>query len=467
MKSNGIMRMRLTAYFLATVLFFAANLVNIPVYAQNNCSGVLLGSPLESSLVVTSQFGSPHYGVDYRAAEGDNVLAVADGKIDKIGYNLINLKKPNPRTGLMVQGFGRYVVIEHADGSSKTLYAHLLMNSTNHLTVGMPVIKGMIIGNADSTGGVTSPHLHFQYSPNGKIFHSPSLKDPHPCIVICPETPATLTVSGPDIPYDGAQYTASGGTAPYTWSISRGTITQEGVATVSGECGGPVTITVTDSCGTTEQRAVNIPVSEIAIAGPHMPSDGSQYAASGGFEPYSWSMSRGFITQGGVVAISGQCAGPATVTAVDSCGASGNLGVEIFVAELSISGPDAPVNGSQYAGSGGVIPYAYGTSCGSITGDGVVTVSGCCGPGNVAVTDKCASYAQKQIRLPDGGWRLVSDGNCGGVTQCETYEGKYKYAHRYGIYPCSRYGCGIGGGGPCVTDHACYMDYVVYEWVCQ
>lgn len=201
------------------------------VYGQNMCGDTPWGLPLEGDLKVNSPFNNTkkpfHYGVDYKAADGDNVLAVADGKIGKIGYNIRRLPKPNPRTGLMVQGWGRYVVVDHTDGS-QTLYAHLLMDSTNDLSDGMPVTKGTIIGKADSTGGVTGPHLHLEYSPAGEIFDNKSKIDPEPCVghkpVECGTSnigyttqqmsinqTQTLTVTNPD---PGATYTwavASGG----------------------------------------------------------------------------------------------------------------------------------------------------------------------------------------------------------------------------------------------------------------
>lgn len=68
---------------------------------------------------------------------------------------------------------------------------------------------------------------------------------------------AALTVTGPDTPVDGSQYTASDGTAPYSWCISKGSITQSGVVTVSGHCGS-ATITVWDKCGNSGTKSIKI-----------------------------------------------------------------------------------------------------------------------------------------------------------------------------------------------------------------
>ncbi|HBO85018.1 MAG TPA: hypothetical protein DD641_08660, partial [Deltaproteobacteria bacterium] len=59
---------------------------------------------------------------------------------------------------------------------------------------------------------------------------------------------SVITITGPDAPNNGDQYTATGGTPPYTWAISKGSITQGGVVTVSGQCGTAI-VTVTDASG--------------------------------------------------------------------------------------------------------------------------------------------------------------------------------------------------------------------------
>lgn len=136
--------------------------------SSSSCSGSNIGNPLERDLEIASQFGlrmhpvsgkeKMHYGTDFKADSGDNVVAVADGIIDTIsfGYDI------ETKTG-----YGRYVVLLHLDGS-ETLYAHLEGESTANLHVGEQVKRGDVIGKADTTGGVTVPHLHVSHS--GSIF---------------------------------------------------------------------------------------------------------------------------------------------------------------------------------------------------------------------------------------------------------------------------------------------------------
>ncbi|HBR16547.1 MAG: hypothetical protein A3G39_06875 [Deltaproteobacteria bacterium RIFCSPLOWO2_12_FULL_43_16] len=251
----------LTIRFLATVLLLLSpNFVTF-AYGQSGCEGAGWGSPLESPLTIKDPFNNTkkpkqrHYGTDYKAADGDNVLSVADGNV--LVPNGWNFKQETNRLGQKGKGWGKYVVIKHKDDST-TLYAHLQEGSTNQLYEGMPVNKGDTIGKADSTGGVSGPHLHLEYSPNGKWKRKSATRDPNPCIVCSSQEPATVTLSGPDAPTNGSQYTASGGTEPYAWSISKGSITQSGVVTVSGQCG-TATITVKDSCGNQATKDVRLP----------------------------------------------------------------------------------------------------------------------------------------------------------------------------------------------------------------
>lgn len=146
------------------------------------CEGTSLGSPLQGTLVVTGAFNPPkHKGVDYRASTGDNVMSAADGKIIKVGNDSRKLDKPDPRSGKLVKGWGRYVLIQHTDGS-QTLYAHLVMDSVGAKDEGKVVKKGDVIAKSNNSGGSSGPHLHMEYAPNGKFFNNGKKVDPNPCI---------------------------------------------------------------------------------------------------------------------------------------------------------------------------------------------------------------------------------------------------------------------------------------------
>lgn len=90
-----------------------------------------------------------HRGVDYAAATGTPIYAVASGTVVKSGYNSSN---------------GHYVAIRHADKYT-SYYLHL---HTRLVSKGQTVRARQIIGKVGSTGISTGPHLHFGFrKPNG------------------------------------------------------------------------------------------------------------------------------------------------------------------------------------------------------------------------------------------------------------------------------------------------------------
>ncbi len=84
-----------------------------------------------------------HYGTDFAANSGDNVLAFADGYVYAAGYT---------------DGYGNYLILTH-EGGYATIYAHL---SDFAVTEGEMVSIGQVIGYVGQTGKATGPHLHFE-----------------------------------------------------------------------------------------------------------------------------------------------------------------------------------------------------------------------------------------------------------------------------------------------------------------
>ncbi len=124
-----------------------------------------LGWPL-ADVVITQRFGKTvdarrlyvsgsHSGVDFRAAVGTAVYAVADGTVEGTGDTDKTCYKAS---------FGKWVFIRHNNGLA-TAYGHL---SIIKATSGQVVKKGDLIGYSGSTGHVTGPHLHLTvYASNG------------------------------------------------------------------------------------------------------------------------------------------------------------------------------------------------------------------------------------------------------------------------------------------------------------
>ena len=90
-------------------------------------------------------YDAAHRGVDYSAAAGTNVRAVAEGVVTFAGWQ---------------RGYGNMVEIRH-DGKHATLYAHL-QSVAPTLRQGVRIGQGDSVGTVGMTGWATGPHLHFE-----------------------------------------------------------------------------------------------------------------------------------------------------------------------------------------------------------------------------------------------------------------------------------------------------------------
>jgi murein DD-endopeptidase MepM/ murein hydrolase activator NlpD len=106
--------------------------------------------PLENS-IITGVYGSqrilngipksPHYGLDFAASEGTNILAMLDGVVTLSEKDLYYT--------------GGTVIFDHGHGIS-TLYMHM---KDIHVKKGQNIKQGDIIGTVGKTGRSTGPHL--------------------------------------------------------------------------------------------------------------------------------------------------------------------------------------------------------------------------------------------------------------------------------------------------------------------
>jgi murein DD-endopeptidase MepM/ murein hydrolase activator NlpD len=99
-----------------------------------------------------------HAGTDMSAPLGTPVVAAMSGDVAIANF---------------MGGYGLSVVLSHADGDRKTLYAHL---SEIFVKPGETVKQGEVIGRVGSTGLSTGPHLHFEVrelTPEGWVARNP------------------------------------------------------------------------------------------------------------------------------------------------------------------------------------------------------------------------------------------------------------------------------------------------------
>jgi murein DD-endopeptidase MepM/ murein hydrolase activator NlpD len=101
----------------------------------------------------------PHHGIDYAAAPGTPVRAVADGVIARAAWG---------------GGYGNVVDIRHQRGYT-TRYAHL-RGFARGIRAGARVRQGDVIGYVGSTGLATGPHLHYEFHANGRAVDPNSIR---------------------------------------------------------------------------------------------------------------------------------------------------------------------------------------------------------------------------------------------------------------------------------------------------
>jgi murein DD-endopeptidase MepM/ murein hydrolase activator NlpD len=103
--------------------------------------------PLEN-IEISSSYGERghkfHQGVDLRAHVGTPVFAASDGEVVYVGSK--------------IRGYGRMVVLKHADGFY-TVYAH---HSKNLVKIGRKVEAGQKIALSGKSGRASGAHLHFE-----------------------------------------------------------------------------------------------------------------------------------------------------------------------------------------------------------------------------------------------------------------------------------------------------------------
>ncbi|WP_433974176.1 beta strand repeat-containing protein [Tunturiibacter lichenicola] len=223
-------------------------------------------------------------------------------------------------------------------------------------------------------------------------------------------SPATLSIVAPALPSgtDGAGYSnalqATGGTAPYTWSMTSGSLPSglnlgattgvvSGTPTASGTFN--FTASVSDASSPAQSKSAQISLviapTTLSITSATLPSgaNGSGYSnalqAAGGTAPYTWSVTSGSLPSGlslgattGVVSGTPTASGTFNFTiTVNDAGTpsqtrSAQVALVIAPATLTIATAALPAGtqGSSYSGTihinGGNAPFAWSITGGSL-----------------------------------------------------------------------------------------------------
>jgi len=238
------------------------------------------------------------------------------------------------------------------------------------------------------------------------------------------------------------QLTVTGGTSPFTWSVSAGTLPPgvtlnastgllSGTPTASGTYS--FTVKVTDHAGLSSTEPVSLPV----IPGPSLsfpaPPAGWTHTVysdtlteSGGTSPFTWSVSSGSLPAGISLSADGNLTGTPTATGTfsftvkvtDANGQSATQATSITVSagvSTTFSAPPPAVVGTAYTdtltATGGTTPYTWSVNAGSLPPGLTLTSAGVLAgtpttagsyPFSVNVIDKNNGIATTSITLVVG-----------------------------------------------------------------
>lgn len=333
--------------------------------------------------------------------------------------------------------------------------------SSGTLPAGVSMSSGGLISGTAAAGGVFTFTAH-AVANNGCtrdktytiIFNNPGC----PTITLTPFTVFNGTLG---VPYSQA-FSASGGTTPYTFSISGGTALPDGLGLdantgvvsgtpiLVGAFGFTMTVTDTNGCFGSQPYIINITCPTITLSPSTLPAGtvgtaySQQLSAFGGAGTYTFAKTAGNLPTGLTLSATGLLSGTTTVansfsftvTATDSnnCTGSQNYVVDVnavICPTLSMapsSLPDADVNvayDQTVIASGGTSPYTYaktsGTfptglsmdTAGNITGTPTVTglfaftitatdANGCKDSAAYAINVNCPPFQFFPSTLPGG-----------------------------------------------------------------
>ncbi len=92
---------------------------------------------------------------------GADILAVGDGPIVSMGWELPEERPGKNPTGLALAEYGGNHVVQDLGGGRFAFYAHLQGGNPEGLAVGQSLTRGEVIGALGNSGNTDMPHLHF------------------------------------------------------------------------------------------------------------------------------------------------------------------------------------------------------------------------------------------------------------------------------------------------------------------
>ena len=254
-----------------------------------------------------------------------------------------------------------------------------------------------------------------------------------------------------------ATATVSGGTPPYIYVWSNGSVTSTALTTntISGLCAGGYTVTVTDANGCTLNNNVTItepPVLVATASGTNISCFGlcngtATVVVVGGNGGNTFDWTPGNPTGDGTANVSGLCAGTYTVTVFDNTGVCTDTGVVVITEPPILAANPISTNVLCFGAcngtatsipTGGTLPYAFDWTPGTPTGDGTASIINLCpNTYTVTVTDGngCTNSQSVTITQPaalnDGATftNVTCNGACDGTATANPTGGTAGYTY--------------------------------------
>ena len=282
-----------------------------------------------------------------------------------------------------------------------------------------------------STGLLSgTPTTAGSYSFTVKVTDSSGLSDTEPVTVTIIPGPS-MTFAAPPGGWTNTVYgytlTESGGTAPYTWSVSSGSLpagvslspagTLSGTPTATGTSS--FTVKVTDANGQSATQATSITVAagvSATFAAPPTAVVNTAYSdtltAAGGTTPYTWSVNTGTLPAGLTLSSAGVLSGTPTATGsstfsvnvIDANNGIATTSITLVVTSsvtLTFPAPPSGVVGTAYSdtltAAGGTTPYTWSISAGSLPAGLTLNAS----TGVVSGTPTTAGTASFTVKVTD------------------------------------------------------------------
>ena len=368
-------------------------------------TGVISGTPTASGnssfKATVTDTGSPAQ----KATATINISIVAAGTALAISSTSLPAGKPNKS----------YNATLNATGGTAP-YSWSITSGA--LPSGISLSSSGVISGKTAVSGTTS--LTFQ------VTDSSSTPQTQTATLSLAIAPIALSITTSSLPSGtkGTSYSnlvqASGGTTPYTWSISGSLPAGLSMSTSTGLISGTptatgtanFTVTVTDAGSPAQTKSVPLSIviaaptpSALAITSSSMPAgtNGTSYSgalqASGGTSPYAWSITAGSLPAGlGLNATTGLVSGTPTAngtsnftaTVIDGGNPAQTKSVSLTIMieapappalTITTSSMPAGKNGTSYSNSlqasGGSSPYTWSITSGSLpAGLSLTTTSG-------------------------------------------------------------------------------------------